>query len=105
MSCGILSANATDCCSPAGRTWTLRCTARLSAPNAASCALPATAWRAALLDAALRLNKPVLGICRGLQFLNVHTGGTLYQDLDAERPGCAHRMERPYDRPAHTVDH
>lgn len=58
---------------------------------------------AALLDAALRLNKPVLGICRGLQFLNVHTGGTLYQDLDAERPGCAHRMERPYDRPAHTV--
>ena len=36
---------------------------------------------AALLDAALRLNKPVLGICRGLQFLNVHTGGTLYQDV------------------------
>lgn len=35
--------------------------------------------------------------------MNVHTGGTLYQDLDAERPGCAHRMERPYDRPAHTV--
>lgn len=56
-----------------------------------------------LLDAALRLDKPVLGICRGLQFLNAHTGGTLYQDLPAELPGILHRMERPYNRPAHKV--
>lgn len=56
-----------------------------------------------LLDAALRLDKPVLGICRGLQFLNAHTGGTLYQDLPTEHPGVNHRMERPYDRPQHAV--
>lgn len=56
-----------------------------------------------LLDAAIQLDKPVLGICRGLQFLNAHTGGTLYQDLPSEHPGLSHRMTPPYDRVAHQV--
>lgn len=30
---------------------------------------------------------PILAICRGIQILNVALGGTLYQDLDSERPG------------------
>jgi putative glutamine amidotransferase len=32
--------------------------------------------------------KPVLGLCRGLQIMNVALGGTLYQDLEAQMPGA-----------------
>ncbi|HAB58194.1 MAG TPA: hypothetical protein DCE75_09105, partial [Acidimicrobiaceae bacterium] len=32
-----------------------------------------------LLDAALKIDLPVLGVCRGFQMMNVHLGGTLHQ--------------------------
>lgn len=38
----------------------------------------------ALLPAILRLGKPVFGICRGIQVMNVALGGTLYQDIAAQ---------------------
>lgn len=39
---------------------------------------------------ALADGMPLFGICRGIQLLNVAMGGTLYQDLAAERPGPIH---------------
>ncbi|MGW1781045.1 gamma-glutamyl-gamma-aminobutyrate hydrolase family protein [Streptomyces sp. NPDC002143] len=40
------------------------------------------AWELALIDAALAADVPLLGICRGLQLLNVALGGTLTQHID-----------------------
>ncbi|PWM36759.1 MAG: gamma-glutamyl-gamma-aminobutyrate hydrolase family protein [Clostridiales bacterium] len=39
-----------------------------------------------LIQEAARLHKPILGICRGHQVLNVAFGGTLYQDLPSQLP-------------------
>ena len=41
----------------------------------------------ALIGAAQQRRLPILAICRGIQILNVALGGTLYQDLESERPG------------------
>ncbi|GKQ34815.1 gamma-glutamyl-gamma-aminobutyrate hydrolase [Streptomyces sp. A012304] len=40
------------------------------------------AWELALIEAALAAGVPLLGICRGMQLLNVALGGTLLQHLD-----------------------
>lgn len=37
-----------------------------------------------VIDRAFAKNMPVLGICRGLQSINVHRGGTLHVDLEAD---------------------
>jgi putative glutamine amidotransferase len=41
----------------------------------------------ALFGVARQREIPVLGICRGIQLINVALGGTLHQDLPSERPG------------------
>ncbi|WP_181808802.1 gamma-glutamyl-gamma-aminobutyrate hydrolase family protein, partial [Streptomyces shenzhenensis] len=53
------------------------------------------AWELALIDAALAAGVPLLGICRGMQLLNVALGGTLVQHIDghAEVPGVFGRHE------------
>ena len=40
----------------------------------------------ALIKAALAADKPIFGICRGIQIMNVAMGGTLYQDLESQCP-------------------
>lgn len=48
-----------------------------------------------LIDEALRLQKPLLAICRGMQLLNVSFGGTLYVDISDHSEGAlAHQFAR-----------
>ena len=57
-----------------------------------------------LLKKALQADKPILGICRGLQFINAFLGGTLWQDLPSQHPSdIAHRQGKPYGVPTHKV--
>ncbi|MCR4740182.1 MAG: gamma-glutamyl-gamma-aminobutyrate hydrolase family protein [Lachnospiraceae bacterium] len=58
-----------------------------------------------LLNLCLKEDKPFLGICRGIQFINAYLGGSLYQDLPAEYDTkTEHHMTPPYDRAVHKVE-
>jgi putative glutamine amidotransferase len=58
----------------------------------------------ALFRAARERRLPVLGVCRGIQLINVALGGTLYQDLPTERLGTVdHRPEGSRDLRSHRV--
>ena len=55
-----------------------------------------------LFDAFLKAGKPILGICRGQQLINVALGGTLIQDIPTQRhDALAHRN----DDETHTAFH
>lgn len=57
-----------------------------------------------IFSLAMETEKPVLGICRGIQLINVLMGGTLYQDLPTQAPSAIeHHQMPPYDRPVHEV--
>ena len=58
----------------------------------------------ALFAAARQRELPILGICRGIQLINVALGGTLFQDLPSERPGpVAHDPGGARDARSHEV--
>jgi putative glutamine amidotransferase len=62
-----------------------------------------TAFEKDLLEAALAARMPVLGVCGGMQLLNVVQGGTLYQDLPHDAGIHGHEQPAPKDVPSHEV--
>ncbi len=58
-----------------------------------------------LVEAFVEAGKPVLGICRGHQMINVAFGGTLYQDIPTQLPhAIAHHDADLYDRRLHAIN-
>lgn len=60
----------------------------------------------ALLRLAMEAKKPILGVCRGVQILNIGLGGDIYQDIPSqfkEEFPIAHTQPFAYNIPSHTV--
>jgi len=62
------------------------------------------AYELELLRAFIACGKPVLGVCRGAQLINVAFGGTLYQDIPTQLPTALHHLDlKEFDRLRHDV--
>jgi putative glutamine amidotransferase len=46
-----------------------------------------------IMEFAIKQHKPVLGISRGFHLMNVFFGGTLYQDIQIQRPGSITHLD------------
>lgn len=58
-----------------------------------------------LIEGFLAAGKPLLGICRGCQLLNVAFGGTLVQDLPSQRPEVKTHVDADlYDELHHGIE-
>jgi putative glutamine amidotransferase len=61
------------------------------------------AFELALYRTAKRLDKPIFGICRGIQAINIAEGGTLYQHLPALEFTHQHNQHNSDGAPLHKV--
>lgn len=62
-------------------------------------------YEMALVRAFVRAGKPVFGICRGLQLLNVTFGGTLWQDIKTQQPHALDHVKTDlYEHNVHEVE-
>ncbi|MBA3670510.1 MAG: gamma-glutamyl-gamma-aminobutyrate hydrolase family protein [Gemmatimonadaceae bacterium] len=59
----------------------------------------------ALARWAIQDHKPVLGVCRGMQLINVAAGGTLYQDIAQQRTGSIKHDYFPFNGQSYARDH
>ncbi|MCD8188611.1 MAG: gamma-glutamyl-gamma-aminobutyrate hydrolase family protein [Clostridiales bacterium] len=74
-------------------------------PQCGECCPARDRMETTLLPLVLAADRPLLGICRGIQLLNAALGGTLYQDLPTQRPSAVehHQTGPHYERPVHRV--
>ena len=56
-----------------------------------------------LLHEFIEAGKPVLGVCRGAQLINVAYGGTLYQDIVKQVPQARRHVTEAYEQNLHEV--
>ncbi|SDH02273.1 Gamma-glutamyl-gamma-aminobutyrate hydrolase PuuD (putrescine degradation), contains GATase1-like domain [Paraburkholderia steynii] len=56
-----------------------------------------------LLHEFVESGKPVLGVCRGCQLINVAFGGTLYQDIATDVPTAGVHVNEHYDQHRHSI--
>lgn len=63
-----------------------------------------TTFELSIARMAMEREKPIFGICGGMQMLNVAAGGSLYQDIASELPGSlGHQREADSDLPTHPI--
>ncbi len=62
------------------------------------------AYELELVHEFMEAGKPILGICRGMQLINVALGGSLYQDLPTQHPHAERHETTEYDRNVHGVE-
>ncbi|MCP2033874.1 putative glutamine amidotransferase [Planomicrobium sp. HSC-17F08] len=74
-------------------------------PNLGTIIPSRDAFELALIQKVLELGKPILGVCRGAQILNVAVGGDMYQDISSQMEGALlqHQQQSPVEHGSHFV--
>lgn len=62
-------------------------------------------WEIALGRQMMQASKPILGICRGMQIINIMLGGDVCTDLSERKDGIAHQQTSELGSCWHTVHH